>query len=610
MGDSNIETQITIVEDELVLVKKSAASNNKRAVVEKKFSGFADIVPAIKPSIETGIIPPFLASYRAAEEHEQFVLFLPPAINPILWAPREHHDTIQYNLAQPWRIVIGDFEAGRFLGARVFYSPYMPFDESAPLYHTNLPNSNVRGYNSGVAVGWVCLYHHGNQSKMSIAQKAAYLGHRVSGNEAVNDANMYTTDGTRWYKENFPNNPELWDGNAWEKKSLKEGYQWICDEKLLLPVKVTGAESQYAHNPSGVPLTLGMAMRGTYKAYYTDGFPNKPFNKTNSHKDKNSFNKSMMKRIVNQLQVTRHKSMKSYQESTGYYTFADNPLTTQLTSSQQWNVNALLEAPVEEYTLPIEPLIHFTCHGCQKIYSVSEDEYNKLADVYSLDTTSWYKNSKAFTPFAQNMPSVSIFSGEKSCIESSYRLFKRSKICSSCSSQINPESRTCIVCKRLFAFTEAKNMTTVAGNKILKPDFNSSDPTTNFETIQLNPNTTYRVCHNCSSFCYNICRTDNCMTIMSSHISKLTPNYSGSRFECPEHHQKFHHCHACNQPFDDTIHIDIDNIGITGRFMIVSGHYPIYDPENDFSGQNSFIGNVPIGCTRHGLYSAETSDGN
>lgn len=233
---------------------------------------------------DTGLLPVdgsgILRIQRAAG-HEQFSYQVGPGIYSIYWGARERDPNAKmFRLAQPYRVVIADFHNGALVGARHFYSPVPVTWLDAPLYHVNLPNTNCKGYRSGVGVGWACLYHRGDvdaMSKMTEAERLRYVIERMSGTEAYNDGNMHETDGPRFYaeqgKEEF-----LVDPKAWEAKSATDGYEWILDENLLCPILVTSAQEQTKHVVGGVPLTFGMATEGTYKAYYQDEHPVKPFN--------------------------------------------------------------------------------------------------------------------------------------------------------------------------------------------------------------------------------------------------------------------------------------------------------------------------------------------
>jgi hypothetical protein len=172
-----------------------------------------------------------------------------------------------YYVAQPYRVVIGDFENGNLLGARMFYSPYPITSPNNLLYHVNLPNINCKGYR-GNGVGWICLYHKDDWSDLPFNEKVSRFIERCSGVETYNDANMSETDGARFYaarsKPSYISDPALW-----QQKS-EEGFEWTLDEDLWIPVLVQDIDHQDKHYDDGEPLTLAMAMLGNYQAYYSD----------------------------------------------------------------------------------------------------------------------------------------------------------------------------------------------------------------------------------------------------------------------------------------------------------------------------------------------------
>lgn len=219
--------------------------------------------------MESGLLPPGLRYLRQAGEHMQMVIECPPAINLIIWGEYERDaNAKKYLLAQPWRVIVADFLNSQLLGGRMYYTygPLYTLDQE--LYHTNLPNTNCRGYR-GNGVGWVCLYHKEDWSKLSIAEKAFKITQHISGGEAYNNANMSETDGTRFYQA--AGKPKYtWDPVTWEKKSAKEGTDWTLQDDLWIPILVKDKDDQGNHYPGGVPLTLDMAMSGHAAAYYGD----------------------------------------------------------------------------------------------------------------------------------------------------------------------------------------------------------------------------------------------------------------------------------------------------------------------------------------------------
>lgn len=241
---------------------------------------------------ETGLLPldgSGVLSIRQAMGHMQVVFQHAPGIQRVIWGASEgDSEAVHYDLAMPYRIVIGDFVDNEFYGARHFYSTSPITSKEQILYHVNLPNLNCKGYGSqhggvGQGVGWICLYHNKPSIKdLEIGQKIAHLVERAGGTEAYNDANMNETDGTRFYEETYcselgveaGNYSFLWDPHAWETKTADEGFLWTLDSDLWIPIKVNGIDDQQRHNDNGEYLTVGMAMDGKYRAYYGD--PNVP----------------------------------------------------------------------------------------------------------------------------------------------------------------------------------------------------------------------------------------------------------------------------------------------------------------------------------------------
>lgn len=232
--------------------------------------------------LDTGILPPGLLTMRQAGDEQQIVVQTPPGIYPINWAAHEGNKHTVYQLAQPWKIAVGVFVDGEFVGARIFYSPVRITTLHQPLYHTNLPNVNCFGYGitgygsgkggypGGVGVGWVCLYHRGSTATMDLGAKAHYLLERVSGQEGFNDGNMSETDGTRFYR--LAEKPAyMHQRTNWEKKTQRDGVAWTLEEGVWLPVLVESIDKQEYHVEGGIPLTLDMVLRGRSKFYYNDG---------------------------------------------------------------------------------------------------------------------------------------------------------------------------------------------------------------------------------------------------------------------------------------------------------------------------------------------------
>ncbi len=245
---------------------------------------------------DTGLLPldgSGTLSIRQALGQMQVVFQHAPGIYRVIWGDTEgDQDAGVYDLAMPYRIVIGDFVNGEFYGARHFYSTSPITSKDQILFHVNLPNLNCKGYGKhhggvGNGVGWICLYHNKPSIKdLNIGQKIANLIDRAGGGEAYNDGNMSETDGPRFYKECYEEELQstndfeleeyehLWNPEAWEYISNKQGYEWTLQPDIWLPVKVKGIDDQQEHYESGEFLTLGMAMDGKYRAYYGD--PNTP----------------------------------------------------------------------------------------------------------------------------------------------------------------------------------------------------------------------------------------------------------------------------------------------------------------------------------------------
>ena len=239
----------------------------------RNFSHYASFDTGLMPLDGTGVL-----AIRTAGPHTQVVTQHKAGMYHVNWGSHEgdtHART--YYVAQPYRIVIGDFKDGNLLGAKMFYSPVPITSPENQLYHVNLPNINCKGYR-GNAVGWICLYHKDDWSSLPFNEKLSRFIERCSGVETYNDANMSETDGARFYQHR--NKPEyFWNPSEWESKSASEGFNWTLDSDLLIPVKVKDMDNQGQHDDNGVPLTLAMAMLGNYQAYYHDQEHTKMYNK-------------------------------------------------------------------------------------------------------------------------------------------------------------------------------------------------------------------------------------------------------------------------------------------------------------------------------------------
>jgi len=227
---------------------------------------------------DTGLLPvgnhSGLLALRGGFGHLQIVYQIEPGIQHVIWGKSERDTTAgHYQLAQPYRIWVADFYNGNISGARHFYSPTPITSPEDKLYHVNLPNTNCKGYNN-TGVGWMCLYHTDDTTKYSVKQLIEYAFMRAGGGEAYNDNNMSGTDGPRFYSaQKRPS--YFWNPNQWQAKSFSDGFDWTCDEKLLIPVLVEGPDSQSAHGGKH-NLRVDDVMNGTYNSYYTDKWPLKP----------------------------------------------------------------------------------------------------------------------------------------------------------------------------------------------------------------------------------------------------------------------------------------------------------------------------------------------
>jgi len=234
--------------------------------------------------LDTGLLPldgSGLLSIRKAFNHTQIAYQLKPGTYYINWGAHEgDHNAVKYYVAQPYRIIVADLVDNNLLGARTFYTTTPVTHPDVQLYHVNLPNINCKGYR-GNGVGWICLYHTHDISKLTFNEKLIHIIERCSGVEAYNDANMKETDGPRFYAEKYNNDESysyLWDPKKWETYTQEHGYEWTLNEDLWIPITVEGIDSQDKHVDNGSPLTFADALLGKYQAYYTDPLPEKPVN--------------------------------------------------------------------------------------------------------------------------------------------------------------------------------------------------------------------------------------------------------------------------------------------------------------------------------------------
>lgn len=235
------------------------------------FSHFFKTITSSNSSVDTGLMPQDgsgILSYRSAGAYSQLVYQQAPGSSLVKWGQYENDDDAKvYKLAHPYKIFIADFHSDTLVGLRHFFANEAIFDGSEILYHTPYPNTNCQGYN-GTSVGWVCLYRTSGTPLLTVSEKLDYAWQRESGlHEPYNNDNMSETDGPRFYYSNginIYNDPE-----AWQNKTLKEGFDWISDTDFLIPIK-TNDEHHLTHDDEGVVYTLDKAMNDSYIPYYSD----------------------------------------------------------------------------------------------------------------------------------------------------------------------------------------------------------------------------------------------------------------------------------------------------------------------------------------------------
>jgi len=280
---TNVDYRFTTTEEGSLVFRSTVKSFGLDGVTDKdissfytKFSSYAYTDTGLLPVNNTGLL-----SVRSAGNHMQVAYQYEPGMYRINWGAYEGDDAAQaYYVAQPYRIVIGDFLDGNFLGARIFYTVEPVTHPGVQLYHVNLPNINCRGYR-GNGVGWTCLYRNHDVTSYPFNEKLLYLLERCSGVEAYNDANMSETDGPRFYRSHYKDNLEysyLWNPSDWQTKSENEGHLWTIDPELWIPIKVKGIDDQKEHCQDGINFTFYEAILGNYSAYYDDKYLPKPIN--------------------------------------------------------------------------------------------------------------------------------------------------------------------------------------------------------------------------------------------------------------------------------------------------------------------------------------------
>lgn len=321
------------------------------------FSQYASFDTGLLPLNGTGVL-----AIRTAGPHTQIVTQHAPGMYYINWGTYEgDHTAKTYYVAQPYRIVIGDFENGQLLGARMFYSPVPITNPSNLLYHVNLPNINCKGYR-GNGVGWICLYHKDDWSSLPFNEKVSRFIERCSGVETYNDQNMSETDGPRFYAQN--SKPDyIWDPTSWQAKST-EGFEWTLNDELWIPVLIKDMDHQDKHYADGEPLTLAMAMLGNYQAYYTD---------TNIPKMYNVVSRSDYSLDNNMIADVFKKSFVS-SPVTYSHQAKDNPYNFTLTHREK-NGSATLQLPLFSNDDEESSENDWMCHYCEDSFTEGEEKY-------------------------------------------------------------------------------------------------------------------------------------------------------------------------------------------------------------------------------------------
>jgi hypothetical protein len=373
----------------------------------RNFSQYASFDTGLMPLDGTGVL-----AIRTAGPHTQVVTQHKPGMYHINWGSHEGDSSAKaYYVAQPYRIVVGDFKDGNLLGAKMFYSPVPITSPENQLYHVNLPNINCRGYR-GNAVGWICLYLKDDWSALPFNEKISRFIERCSGVETYNDANMSETDGARFYQK--AGKPEyFWDPSAWQTKSNNDGYNWTLDSDLLIPVKVKDMDDQGQHDDNGVPLTLSMAMLGNYQAYYSDAEHTKMYNKV-SRSDmelKNSEIATFVKASFASAPVTYAHQNKdnpyhftiAHREENGSATLDTSKLWISNNEDENEDENSWVCNHCEEVVTDEDPVwdahenaVCLYCLENHYVHISSVDKYYNQENnniVYIESTDSWYHSS-------------------------------------------------------------------------------------------------------------------------------------------------------------------------------------------------------------------------
>lgn len=374
----------------------------------KQFSSTSSFDTGLLPLDGTGVL-----AIRSAGHHMQITIQHAPGSYHINWGAVEgDRNARTFLLAQPYRIVVGDFVNGNLLGAKMFYSPYPITHPNQPLYHVNLPNINCRGYR-GNAVGWICLYLKEDWSNFSFNEKVSKLIERCSGVETYNDANMSETDGPRFYLSN--GKPSyLWDPQQWEKRTLEEGHLWTLSPDLWIPIKVKDMDNQDKHYDDGVEFTFLMALLGNYQAYYTDKEKTKLYNVV-ARQDLNLTNEQIATMFKTSFAIApalpvhlpkdnpyqfsvEHRETKSAQQEIKFNTEEDESYWTCYSCDETFNEdesathdhkgNAICTSCIDEYFVYLEtPGEYYNKEHSDVFWSDSSDCYLHL-DLDSCDTCS------------------------------------------------------------------------------------------------------------------------------------------------------------------------------------------------------------------------------
>lgn len=373
MADS-FNYALTLNDNGVYVLRSTVESFNLQQVTDKDIISFYQTF-SNSAAFDTGLLPldgTGVLAIRTAGNHMQVTVQHKPGLYYINWGAHEGDSSAKtYNLAQPYRIIIGDFVDGQLLGARMFYSPYPITHPDMPLYHVNLPNINCKGYR-GNGVGWICLYLKEDWSNLPLNEKIARFIERCSGVETYNDANMSETDGPRFYKEIYGSDSDydyLWNPASWERKSSREGYEWTLNSDLWSPVKVTSIDKQGQHDENGIQLTLAGALLGNYQAYYTDNSIPKFYNVV-SRQDLNLTNEHVAKFVK-----------KSFAAASVSYNYNDilNPLSS-MTKAREEKSNSSPELPFEESE---EDEDNYICYSCDTVYSdepIFDHQGNPICD--------------------------------------------------------------------------------------------------------------------------------------------------------------------------------------------------------------------------------------